>query len=169
MATPKNTAALATSPRTKKARSNNAAHHDTAPVQTPVPAELVVAEATASASPATAEPLSTANPMPVPDQAAPQTQAEEPPPGQAVSLPIAPMTKLSALEAALRVLAESGQAMNCQELIAAMAAQGYWKSPKGRTPAGTLYSAVLREIQSRGDQARFRKTERGKFALRQNV
>jgi hypothetical protein len=54
-------------------------------------------------------------------------------------------------------------------LIAAMAAQGYWNSPNGRTPAGTLYSAVLREIQSRGEQARFRKTERGKFALRLTV
>ena len=50
-----------------------------------------------------------------------------------------------------------------------MAAQGYWKSPKGRTPSGTLYSAVLRELRTRGDQARFCKTERGKFAWRQNV
>jgi hypothetical protein len=47
-----------------------------------------------------------------------------------------------------------------------MAAKGYWQSPKGRTPAGTLYSALLRELQTKGDQARFRKTGRGKFALR---
>jgi hypothetical protein len=45
----------------------------------------------------------------------------------------------------------------------------YWRSPKGRTPAGTLYSAVLREIQTKGDKARFRKTARGQFALCENV
>jgi hypothetical protein len=77
--------------------------------------------------------------------------------------------KLSALDAAVRVLEESGQAMNCQELIAAMAARGYWSSPKGRTPAGTLYSAILRELQNQGEQARFVKTERGRFARRGTV
>jgi hypothetical protein len=77
--------------------------------------------------------------------------------------------KLSALDAAVKALGESGQAMNCQELIAAMAARGYWSSPKGRTPAATLYSALLRELQTKGDQARFCKTERGKFGLRRTV
>jgi hypothetical protein len=72
--------------------------------------------------------------------------------------------KLSALDAAARVLGESGQALNCQELIEAMAAKGYWTSPGGKTPAATLSSALLREIQTKKDAARFRKTERGKFA-----
>ena len=79
-----------------------------------------------------------------------------------------PSAKLSALDAAAKVLGETGRPMTCPELIAAMAAQGYWQSPNGRTPAGTLYSAVLREIQTKGDQARFRKTARGQFALRPN-
>jgi hypothetical protein len=79
------------------------------------------------------------------------------------------VNKLSAVDAAAKVLGESGQAMTCAELIAAMAAQGYWSSPRGRTPAGTLYSAVLREIQTKGEKARFRKTERGKFTLRLTV
>jgi hypothetical protein len=48
--------------------------------------------------------------------------------------------KLSALAAAVQVLGETGQPMNCPELIAAMAAKGYWSSPHGRTPAATLYS-----------------------------
>ncbi len=56
--------------------------------------------------------------------------------------------------------------MSCQELITAMAAKGYWRSPKGRTPAGTLYAALLPELQTKGDRGRFRKTGRGKFALR---
>jgi HB1, ASXL, restriction endonuclease HTH domain len=75
--------------------------------------------------------------------------------------------KLSALDAAAKVLAETGQAMNCQELIAAMAVKGYWTSPGGKTPSATLYSAVLRELTVKGKDARFVKTERGKFALRQ--
>lgn len=73
--------------------------------------------------------------------------------------------KLSALDAAAKVLAETGQAMTCRELIAAMAAQGYWASPAGRTPQATLYAALAREIQTKQDQARFRKSARGKFVL----
>ena len=73
--------------------------------------------------------------------------------------------KLSALAAAARVLSESRQAMTCQELIAAMAAQGYWTSPAGKTPASTLYAALTREIHTKKEASRFQKTERGKFAL----
>ena len=73
--------------------------------------------------------------------------------------------QLSALDAAAKVLAETGQPMRCTELIAAMAAKGYWTSPGGKTPASTLYAALLRELKTKKDQARFRKTERGKFGL----
>jgi HB1, ASXL, restriction endonuclease HTH domain len=72
--------------------------------------------------------------------------------------------KLSALDAAAKVLAETHTPMNCQELIDAMAAKGYWTSPGGKTPAATLYSAMLREIAVKGAQARFTKTGRGHFA-----
>jgi HB1, ASXL, restriction endonuclease HTH domain len=72
--------------------------------------------------------------------------------------------KLSALDAAFKVLSETGASMSCQELVQVMADKGYWTSPGGKTPAATLYSAILRELQTKGDQARFRKTERGKFA-----
>jgi hypothetical protein len=77
--------------------------------------------------------------------------------------------KLSALDAAAKVLAETGQAMTCQELIGAMATKGYWSSPAGKTPASTLYSAMLREAATKGDQARFVKAGRGRFALRTNA
>ena len=73
--------------------------------------------------------------------------------------------KLSALDAAVRVLAETKQALSCSELIAAMAAQGYWTSPGGKTPSATLYSAILRELNTKGKEARFQKTDRGQFAL----
>ena len=71
--------------------------------------------------------------------------------------------KLSALDAAAKVLQEAGRPMNCQEMIADMAAKGYWTSPAGKTPASTLYSALLRETQIKGNQARFQKTARGQF------
>ena len=40
------------------------------------------------------------------------------------------------------------------------------QSPAGKTPAATLYSGILREIQTRGAEARFQKVERGKFATK---
>jgi hypothetical protein len=74
--------------------------------------------------------------------------------------------KLSALDAAAKVLAETGQPMTCQELIGAMAAKGYWSSPAGKTPSATLYSALLRETTTKGEKSRFVKADRGRFALR---
>jgi hypothetical protein len=50
--------------------------------------------------------------------------------------------KVSALDAAARVLAEENRPMTCQEMIDVMAARRYWSSPKGATPAATLYTAV---------------------------
>ena len=66
---------------------------------------------------------------------------------------------------AAKVLAESKEPMNTKEMIEAMAAKGYWTSPGGKTPAATLYSALLREINTKGKESRFTKTERGKFAV----
>jgi hypothetical protein len=71
--------------------------------------------------------------------------------------------KLSALNAAAKVLQEACRSLNCQEMIADMAQKGYWSSPQGKTPAATLYSALLREIKTKGTQARFQKTARGQF------
>jgi hypothetical protein len=72
--------------------------------------------------------------------------------------------KPSALDAAARVLRETGKPMSCAEMIEAMATKGYWKSPGGKTPAATLYAAILRELKNKGHEARFQKTDRGKFA-----
>ena len=73
---------------------------------------------------------------------------------------------LSALDAAAKVLAEAGAAMNTRQLIETMAQKGYWTSPGGKTPAATLFSAMLREINTKGDASRFVKAERGKFILK---
>ena len=74
--------------------------------------------------------------------------------------------KMSALDAAAKLLDETGQSMNCQDLIKGMADKGYWTSPGGKTPSATLYASILRELKIRGAGARFQKTERGKFALK---
>jgi HB1, ASXL, restriction endonuclease HTH domain len=74
--------------------------------------------------------------------------------------------KPSALDAAAKVLGEEGRPMGCQELIGAMAAKGYWTSPGGKTPASTLYSALLREMDIKGEASRFTKVGKGMFALR---
>jgi hypothetical protein len=50
-------------------------------------------------------------------------------------------------------------------MIERMAAKGYWTSPGGKTPASTLYAAILREIQAKGKEARFVKADRGQFTL----
>ncbi len=58
--------------------------------------------------------------------------------------------KLSALDAAAKVLQEAGGPLNCTQLIDTMAAKGYWSSPAGKTPAATLYAAIVREIKTKG-------------------
>jgi hypothetical protein len=72
--------------------------------------------------------------------------------------------KMSALDAAAKVLAETKQPMTAKALIEAMAAKGYWTSPGGQTPHATLYAAITREIAKKGKESRFQKTDRGLFA-----
>ena len=71
--------------------------------------------------------------------------------------------KPSGLDAAARVLAESAEPMGVKEIVKVAFAKGYWKSD-GQTPHATIYSAMIREIATKGVEARFRKAERGKFA-----
>jgi len=75
--------------------------------------------------------------------------------------------KLSQLDAAVKVLGEAGTPMTTKAMIEAMATKGYWTSPGGATPAQTLYSAILRELQKKGSDARFTKVDRGQFTLKQ--
>ena len=74
--------------------------------------------------------------------------------------------KLSAIDAAAKLLAETKEPMNCKQMIEAIAAKGYWTSPGGKTPHATLYSAIIREISVKGNEARFTKTERDQFAAK---
>jgi hypothetical protein len=71
--------------------------------------------------------------------------------------------RVSALDAAVQVLAASEVPMRAKEMIAAMEAKGLWTSPGGKTPEATLYAAIIREIAAKGTAARFKKHERGVF------
>ncbi|OAI57942.1 hypothetical protein AYO47_00170 [Planctomyces sp. SCGC AG-212-M04] len=73
---------------------------------------------------------------------------------------------MSALDAAAKVLGEASQPMASKEMIEAMAAKKYWTSPGGKTPHATLYAAMLREINVKGNESRFVKTDRGHFTLK---
>jgi hypothetical protein len=74
--------------------------------------------------------------------------------------------KVGALDAAATVLAGSKEALNCKEMIEAMAKKGLWTSPGGKTPHATLYSAIIREIAVKGKDSRFVKKDRGQFAAK---
>ena len=73
--------------------------------------------------------------------------------------------KLSQLEAAIQILCKSKDPMNCIAMVEAMQVQGLWSTPGGATPEATLYASILREINGKGKDARFKKVDRGLFAL----
>ena len=73
------------------------------------------------------------------------------------------VVRTSGLDAAAQVLAAAGKPMTTQEMVKAMFDQGLWSS-SGKTPAATIYSAIIREIAAKGAAARFVKVDRGRFA-----
>jgi hypothetical protein len=150
-----------TADKTIKGRHSTDTTDQAVPGETSASAERTPVETAEAASAPRAEAKTADTPMPA--------EGETSQPDPTVPNQPTPGKKRSALDAAAKVLGETGQAMNCPELIAAMAARGYWTSPRGRTPHATLYAAFLREIQTQGEKARFVKTASGQFALRQAV
>lgn len=74
--------------------------------------------------------------------------------------------KMSGIDAAAKVLEEAGTPMTTREMFDAMHIKGYWTSD-APTPYNTLYSAILREIATKGEASRFAKAEqRGNFTLK---
>ncbi|MBX3366931.1 MAG: winged helix-turn-helix domain-containing protein [Phycisphaeraceae bacterium] len=71
--------------------------------------------------------------------------------------------RISALDAAAKVLAESDRPLRAIDMIEVMHAKGLWTSPGGKTPEATLYAAITREIAAKGTDARFKKVDRGMF------
>ena len=72
--------------------------------------------------------------------------------------------RLSGLDAAAQILADAKQPLTAKEIVEQMLAKDLWQT-NGKTPAATIYAAMIREIANKGDKARFRKVERGKFKL----
>ena len=66
-------------------------------------------------------------------------------PKAARKAPEAKERALSGLDAAAKVLKESGKPLNCKAMVAMMLDKGYWKTD-GKTPWATLYSAIIREV-----------------------
>lgn len=71
--------------------------------------------------------------------------------------------QISGLDAAARVLKESGKPMKVKAIVETMLAKRYWRT-NGKTPWATIYSSITREIAAKGGNARFKKTDRGLFA-----
>jgi hypothetical protein len=74
--------------------------------------------------------------------------------------------KLSMLDAAAKVLSQAAEPLGTKQIIDQMAAKDLWSSPAGQTPHATLHAAVTREIKSKKSDWRFKKIERGRFAIK---
>ena len=75
----------------------------------------------------------------------------------------APAKPMSGLDAAALILKDAGEPMDVQTLLARILERALWKT-QGKTPAATLYSAIIREIRAKGTNSRFQKIDRGQFA-----
>ncbi len=73
--------------------------------------------------------------------------------------------RVGLLDAATQILAKVKEPMSCQTIVEHVIAQKLWSS-KGKTPHATLYAGMTREIAKKGKDARFKKTGRGRFALK---
>lgn len=71
--------------------------------------------------------------------------------------------RMSGLDACAKVLADSGKPMGAKQMVERAIEKGLWKSG-GKTPAATIYAAIIRDIAARGKESRFKKVDRGLFA-----
>ena len=72
--------------------------------------------------------------------------------------------RVGGLDAAVQVLGQTGEPMNCKQIVEKMIADKLWQST-GKTPAATISAAITREIAAKGEAARFRKVAPGRFTL----
>ena len=72
------------------------------------------------------------------------------------------------LDAAAQILAKAEEPMNCKAIVEQAIAKNLW-STRGKTPHATLYAAIIREIASKGQDARFEKVDRGRFRVRKQA
>ncbi|MEI8194740.1 MAG: winged helix-turn-helix domain-containing protein [Phycisphaerae bacterium] len=72
--------------------------------------------------------------------------------------------KISGLDAAFEVLKAKGEPMTCKAIVDEMLAKGMWATG-GKTPSATIYSAMIREIDTKPGESRFQKIDRGLFTV----
>ena len=72
---------------------------------------------------------------------------------------------MSMLDAAAKIMRETGCSITCGEIIAHGQATGIIRVTASKTPAGTLSVALNREIRARGDRSRFVRVGRGRYRL----
>jgi len=101
---------------------------------------------------------------PVTAEGLPVEQTDQPTEKKAARAPTGGEKKMSGLDAAAQVLGDHETPLSAGEIVNLADAKGYWHSD-GKTPQATIYAAMIREIAAKGDGARFRKVERGRFAL----
>ena len=78
--------------------------------------------------------------------------------------PQAKEKRLGLVDAAIQVMKAAGKPMNCKDIVKVILEKKLWETT-GKTPDATLYSSILREIVKKGAEARFKKVDRGQFAL----
>ena len=78
--------------------------------------------------------------------------------------PQAKEKRLGLVDAAIQVMKAAGKPMNCKDIVKVILEKKLWETT-GKTPDATLYSSILRDIQKKGAEARFKKVDRGQFAL----
>ena len=109
---------------------------------------------------------STAKPAPAKTETAKAEQPKAAAPKPAAAKPATvDKPKLSLLKAAIAVLEESDEALNTKQMIEQAKAKGLWAPGEGKTPEQTLYSAIAREIKSKGENSRFKLITKGHFKL----
>ena len=80
---------------------------------------------------------------------------------------VKPEKKKSLLDLAAKILADTGEALNCKELVAKAKETG-WEST-GKTPEQTLYSGIFREMNTKGEASRFKKSAERKGSFEANA
>ena len=75
---------------------------------------------------------------------------------------------LSALDAAYRVLLETGTPLTVKQIAEVILEKGYCPNLKGATPHLTISSALQREIKNKGLESRFYKSDKGLFGAVEN-
>ena len=102
-------------------------------------------------------PLVEANPVTEPDEI-----AENPIPAEERSK-AKPEKKKSLLTAAAELLQQTGEALSANELISKVQEAGLWEPQAGKTPANTLYAAILREMNTKENPRFARGEKKGTF------